>query len=159
MGENGYPIYGGPSQLAELSERFFVSKLPPQWAHEVPRRDYGVDLRVEICNQGRFKGQELLVQLKSSTNRSLGASETVRLRTSTYNYLWEKLQVVMLVKYIAEENEAYWILFRDIPPPNEENQTFTVHIPKENRLSDLDWSQIYEIVDDVHFKKLNANRQ
>lgn len=159
MSKNRYPIYGESTQLAELSERFFVSKLPRQWVHEVPRRDYGVDLRIEICDGGTFPGLELLIQLKSSAKQSRGDTERVRLRTSTYNYLWDKLQVAMLVKYVAEENEAYWILFRNIPPPDQTKRSFTVHIPKANRLSELDWSQIHDVVERVHWKKIRANRQ
>ncbi len=70
-------------------------------------------------------------------------SETIRLRVSTYNYLRQNLRVVMLVKFVESANEAYWVLLRDINPPQDEDQrSFTVHIPKENRLSTADWDLI-----------------
>jgi hypothetical protein len=77
---------------------------------------------------------------------------------STYNYLNGNLQVVLLVKYIESENEAYWILFSDIPKPNQKNKTFTIRIPKKNKLSDLNWTIIEDHIRKISDKKLILGR-
>jgi Domain of unknown function (DUF4365) len=151
-----YPIRHDNHKLAELSERYFGSLLPPNWAAERQYNDYGVDLRVEIFNRGLATGRELLVQLKASSKPSIGETERIRLRTATYNYLWGKLQVVMLVKYIRSENKAYWLLLRDVPTPNQDNVTFTVHIPKSNRLDNIVWKEVLSYIRTVNKTKLSA---
>ncbi|MCI0489836.1 MAG: DUF4365 domain-containing protein [Blastocatellia bacterium] len=96
-----YPIRPQSHILETQSERYFANSLPRNWICDKPPNDYGVDLRVDIFEGSRATGLELLVQLKSSRNASEGISEKVRLKVPTYNYLWDKLQVVILVKYVT----------------------------------------------------------
>jgi Domain of unknown function (DUF4365) len=145
-------------QLEELSERFFQQCLPKSWTMEKPRNDYGVDLRVEMFEENKATGRELLVQLKASAQPSSSESETVQLKVATYNLLWNKLQVAMLVKYIEAEQEGYWLLFKDIPGPKQDQETFTVHIPRGNRLSLIDWGEISAHVQWATDSKLSAMR-
>jgi hypothetical protein len=144
-----YPQRNDAHQLEELSMRFFANALPRNWHSEKPGADYGVDLKVDIFEKTDATGLELLVQLKSSHDANDAEYETVRLNTSTYNYLWDKLQVVMLVKYVEAEKEAYWLLLSDVPEPNQEQDSFTVRIPKQNRLSSINWQEIQEYVRQV----------
>lgn len=153
-----YPIRPNSHNLEALSERFFEQSLPRNWTSDKPSNDYGVDLRVDIFEDDQATGLEFLVQLKSSQNASEMETETITLRIETYNHLWDRLQVVMLVKYIEAINEAYWLLMKDIPEPNQEQRTFTVHIPKENTLSTIDWNEIQEYVRQVTSDKLAAQR-
>jgi hypothetical protein len=153
-----FPIRSESHQQEEASERFFRNCLPRNWATEKPINDYGVDLRVDLFEGNRATGLELLVQLKSSEGSTDGESETVRLRVATYNLLWNKLQVAMLVKFIESEKEAYWVLFKDIPSPSQDQETFTVHIPKTNRLSAIPWPEIQEYVRSITDRKLAAMR-
>ncbi len=146
-------------QLEELSERYFVNSLPRSWRCEKPSSDYGVDLRVHIFEDNRATGLELLVQLKASQTAPHAEYVTVRLKVTTYNLLNDVLPVVMLVKYIEDENEAYWLLLREIPKPNQDQQTFTVRIPKRNRLSLIDWNLRQEDVRRVTDRKLAAQRR
>ena len=155
-----YPARTESHQMEESSERFFREKLPRSWTAEKLATDYGVDLRVDLFEEGRATGLELLVQLKASaepTNNTRG-TEIVELKVSTYNYLWDKLQVAMLVKFIESEREAYWLLFSDIPEPPQNQTTFTIHIPRENRLSNDPWSTIQTYVRNIQRKKLAGNR-
>lgn len=154
-----FPIRSESHHLEELSERFFHEHLPRNWAAEKPGNDYGVDLRVDLFEGNQATGLELLVQLKASAEPTGGDTETVRLRTATYNLLWEKLQVAMLVKYVESEGEAYWLLFRDIPKPSQDQETFTVHITKENRISVIQWPDIQAYVRSVTDMKLAAMRR
>lgn len=153
-----FPIRSQSHQLEESSERFFRDCLPRNWTVEKPANDYGVDLRVDLFEGNQATGLELLVQLKSSEASIEGESEIVRLRVATYNLLSNKLQVAMIVKFIDSDKEAYWILFKDIPSPSQDQKTFTVHIPKANRLSAISWPDIQEYVRGVTDRKLAAMR-
>ena len=130
-----YPIRPKTHTLEELSIRYFISCMPQYWTAFKPPNDYGIDLYVDIFEGTSATGLELLIQLKASQIGSHIETEKVSLKVSTYNFLKDKLQVVMLVKYIAIENEAYWLLLKDFPEPNQAQATFTVHIPKINKLS------------------------
>jgi hypothetical protein len=154
-----YPQRHETHQLEELGERFFVSKLPRNWRSEKPGGDYGTDIKVDIFEENNATGLELLVQLKSSHDAKISNFETIRLKTSTYNYLWDKLQVVMLVKYVEVENEAYWLLLSDVPKPNQDQGSFTVRFSKSNQLSSIGWQKIQNYVRDVANGKLATRRR
>jgi hypothetical protein len=142
--------------LEELSERFFINNLPDNWVSHKPDPDYGVDLVVDIFEGTDATGLEILVQLKSTGNATDAEVEIQQMNIATYNYLNGKLQVALIVKYVHPDNEAYWVLLKDIPQPNQENATFTVHIPKENRLSIIDWNDIKDYVQEVTERKRAA---
>jgi len=149
-----FPHRSESHQLEETSVRYVRNALPRGWTCEKPEHDYGVDLRVDIFEDGTATGLELLFQLKASADSAKGETEVVRLKTSTYNHLWSKLQVVMLVKYIEHTNEAYWLLLKDIDIPATDQKTFTVHIPKANRLSTINWQDIQGYVRGITSTKL-----
>jgi hypothetical protein len=157
--DRAFPIRAESHQLEELSERYFRDSLPKHWAAEKPPNDYGVDLRVDLFEGNQATGLELLVQLKASAKPTGDDTETVRLKTATYNLLCNKLQVTMLVKYVEGEGEAYWLLFRDIPAPSQDQDTFTVHIPKANCLSVIKWLDVQAYVRSVTDTKLAAMRR
>ena len=153
-----YPNRPESLTLEELSRRYFQSQLPEDWLPEKPSSDYGIDVRVDIFKNHSTTGLELLVQLKSSQKSSQKEYENVSLKVSTYNYLHDKLQVSILVKFIQVENEAYWLLIKDIPSPNQDNESFTVNIPKTNKLSEIKWEEIYSYIQSVTSKKLASIR-
>ena len=159
MINKAFPVRSETHQLEELSERFFRNALPRNWVCEKPSADYGVDLRVDLFEDNNATGLELIVQLKSSAKATDGDAEVVRLSTATYNHLRDKLQVAMLVKFVEAENEAYWLLFRSIPAPLQDQKTFSVHIPKSNRLSTIRWPEIQEHVRRFTDTKLAATRK
>ena len=154
-----YPHRVENHQLEELSERYFRNLLPKNWTCEKPAHDYGVDLRVDLYDGQEATGLELLVQLKASAEGSGQETETIRLRTASYNHLWDKLQVVMLVKYIEAEDKAYWLLLSEVPEPSQNKNTFTMHISKEKLLSEINWNNIYEYVRGVTDEKLAVRRR
>jgi len=143
-------------QLEEESNQFFRSCLPKDWTCDEPNNDYGIDLRVGLADAGYLNGQALVVQLKASSNAPEGTAVRVRLSTSTLNYLRSVLEVAMLVKYVAAEKEAYWVLLKDVPQPQNEASTVTVQVPRSNALSKNPWPTIAKYVKLVHYKKLGA---
>ena len=157
--ERALPQRPATHVLEEQSERFLRQHLPSEWTCERPAQDYGVDLRIDIFENGHATGLELIVQLKASEAARTQPTESASLRIATYNYLKSRLQLAMLVKFVAEENEAYWVLLRDIPEPDQRNDTFSVQIPKENRLSRIDWAEIGRMVRGITDAKLAVARR
>lgn len=154
-----WPIRDEARQRAEASDLYFRGRLPPGWTCDQPRDDYGVDLRVGIVEDGRVTGREFLVQLKSTQDSSTPrAFETVQLKVSTYNLLINALSVAMVVKYIADEDEAYWMLLRDATPPPQTQKSFTVRIPRAQPLSQIDWEAVQRRIFQIHHLKLGAGR-
>ena len=154
-----YPIRHNNHSLEEKSITFFRLYLPEDWNINSVDRDYGQDLNIEIAEGGIYKGLELIIQLKSSKEANIVAdSESQTFKVSTYNYLWDNLRVVMIIKFIEAENEAYWTLLKDIQSPNQDNETFTIHLPRQNRLTTLDWKIIVDYVRNVTDRKLAAMR-
>lgn len=146
-------------QLADESVRFFAACLPREWTHEERKKDYGVDIQVGIVRNNAVTGEELVVQLKSTSRADSGGdSVAVELEVPTLNLLRNMLQVVVLAKYVASEGEAYWLLLRDFTAvPAEGQKTMTIRLPRANRLSQRPWEQIGAHVAAVHHKKLAAN--
>jgi hypothetical protein len=115
-------------------------------------------LHVDLFEDDRATGLELIVQLKATDQGAEGDAEPVRLASRTYNYLMGRLQVAMLAKFVEADQEAYWILLRDVPPPPEGQDTFTVQIPKANRLSTIRWEVILDLIKRVTDAKRAAAR-
>lgn len=145
-------------QLADESERFFRNCLPREWICDAPAHDYGVDFHISLVSDGHVTGRILLVQLKSSNAEAEGKSVSLRLNVSTVNYLKDMLGVVLLVKYVASEKEAYWQLLKNVPPPPEDQETITVRIPRANKLSQNPWTDIARHIENVQERKLGATR-
>lgn len=145
--------------LEEKSIIFFRSCLPEDWNVNTIDKDYGQDLNIKIAENGEYKGLELIVQLKASHESNIvGNSEVQSFRVSTYNYLRNNLRVVLIVKYIESENEAYWILLKNIAEPDQQSETYTLHIPRENRLSSIEWHEIRNYVREITERKLGSVR-
>lgn len=154
-----YPQRHSSHSLEDKSITFFRQHLPEDWNVNSVDKDYGQDLNIEIAEDGVYKGLELVVQLKSSKAATIVSdTESQVLRVSTYNYLWDNLRVVMIVKFIEAENEAYWTLLKDVESPNQDNETFTIHIPRQNKLTGINWQEIVTYVRQVTYKKLAAIR-
>jgi Domain of unknown function (DUF4365) len=146
-------------QLEDESETYLRGWIPPGWACDKPQHDYGVDFLVWLSEKGEVTGQRLAVQLKASHTATATDSVVVQLKTSTLLLLRDLLDVVLLVKYVAAEKEAYWLLLKDFTSdPRSGQHTISIRIPTANRISSAPWDTIAQHVKAVHYKKLNANR-
>ena len=145
--------------LERAAEAFFESALPHAWVKDKPDHDYGTDYRITIAAGGMVSARSFLVQLKGTANAAPGEFVPIVLKISTYNYLWEQLEVAILVAYVAEEKEAYWIRLADVPEPDQGQDTFTVRVPRANRLSAQPWPEIESYVVHVSKTKLDAMRK
>lgn len=146
-------------QLSDESVRFFRDCLPRAWVCDEFKNDYGIDLRVSLTEKHFLNGESLVAQVKASQRAPAGPTVAMELKVSTYNYLWNLLEVALLVKYVAEEREAYWLLLKDADPPEGDQESFTVHIPRSHKLSQDPWHQIAAYVASIHRRKLDAVRR
>lgn len=105
-----FPIRANSHVLEEQSSRLFRSTLPAAWSTDKPESDYGIDFRVNVYDEGLDTGLELLAQLKASEASCGKSYERITLKTSTYNMMKNKLQVVVLISFIRSENKLYYIL-------------------------------------------------
>ena len=60
----------------------------------------------------------------------------------------------MFVKFVEREKEAYWILLRDVPKPDQKRTTMTVRVPRKNRLSKTDWGDFQRRLAEIADRKL-----
>ncbi|SDS37381.1 protein of unknown function [Maribacter dokdonensis] len=152
------PIRDRNRVLERNSRVFFENNIPQNWTLTVPSEDYGVDLIINVF-EDQHPAYDFDVQLKASEKSIGGNFEKAILKISTYNYLINRLHVVMLIKYCEEEKEAYWILMSHIPVPNQNQKTFTVNIPKSNKITELDWETVKAYIKEVVDYKLCAGEQ
>lgn len=146
--------------LEQASMDYFKSKLPKNWIVQQPKHDYGQDLIVEIAQNGKLTGNDLAIQLKASVKPSGSPEcENVDIKVSTYNYLMKNVIVTLIVKYIEQEKEAYWVYLRDCPRPRTPQQKkLRIHIPRSNRLSRIDWDKEVSRIIEIYKIKLQSAR-
>jgi hypothetical protein len=158
MDKEQFPIRPNNHILETKSSNFFKNCLPQEWSVNKFENDYGQDLYIEISEEFKMKGLGLIIQLKASQTSDIEKDYvTISLSTSTYNYLRNKLDVVMLVKYIEDTNQAYWLLLKKVvPPADTQQESFTIRVPRENNLQKINWDDIVDYVRQVAAKKLNA---
>ena len=155
-----YPQRHTNHSLEEKSVTFFRHCIPEDWNINSIDRDYGKDLNLEIAEDGMYKGLDLIIQLKASQAPDIVENfETQRFKISTFNYLIDNLRVVMIIKYIESENEAYWMLLKNVDKPNQENEMFTIYIPRENKISNINWSKVVTEIRETTQVKLAAKRK
>lgn len=161
-----YPNRHLTHNLERMSENYLRQHFPISWTLTAPNEDYGRDFISELADiDNRYKGEGLIIQLKSS-QRSQGNQEfeTFSMKLSTFSYLNGCLEVVLFIKYVAELNEAFWVLLSDVEKPvevesiEEEQKTFTIHLPKDNKISTINWGDMFDHVRQITQIKLNSVR-
>ena len=96
--------------LEELSLQHLKSILPPEWISEEVRRDYGLDVRVELVAQEGVTALEFSVQLKGTNELDMSGGDVLhRCKVPTAHYFLKRPEPVMYVVYDAGGNTAYWV--------------------------------------------------
>ena len=132
--------------------------LPFEWVVQNIENDYGIDNFVEIVENEELNGNFFSIQLKGTDlDFENQDSVSVRLDTRTIQYLMGRVELVMIVLYVSTKQESYWIWLRDgIEGINYDNQTFTIHIPKENLLSNANWIRISNFSNMIRERKIGS---
>ncbi len=136
------PQSGRNIELEALSFRHLRNVLPPVWSYTTPERDYGVDLIVEIIENGLATGLQFNVQLKASDKLKTTQDHVIhRCRVSTANYLLRHHTPTMYLVYDARADMAYFIWIKDYlnqlqrtNPEWRAQGTVPIRLPISNRL-------------------------
>src|SRR5690606_26294009 len=65
-----------------------------------------------------------------------------------------RLEPTMLIAYVVNENEAFWMWFKeDSVDLTKENKTFSISIPRRNKLSELNWDYISKYIQEIFSKR------
>ena len=106
--------------------------------------DYGIDAEIEIVRDSEPSGRLIKVQLKAKCRSESQQKPTVRCQTKHLQY-WMQIDLpVILVLYLEDYNEAYWIWVQDfivnhldkIDPYWMTKKTKIITFPKENAISE-----------------------
>lgn len=141
--------------LETESSKFFNFQVPNEWYIDKPEHDYGIDYVVNIVTNNQVTGLSFSVQLKSKIKENNNDFTAILLKHSTLGLFKTKLEPVMLVAYVQEEKEAYWCWYNDLEFDLTSSQkTYTINIPKANKLSQVDWDSISKYAQDVFSVKM-----
>lgn len=152
------PIRPRSHIIEDVSRLFFRHCAPLEWIIRDVFYDYGLDLNVEIVEDYRVTGLNFSIQLKAIERANDSKTVPIRLKKSTLEYMIMRLEPVMLVAYVSEDREAYWLWLKDACIDlNATQKTFQISIPRENRLSQTNWTSIAEHVRNIFGKKLNID--
>ncbi|RYZ56091.1 MAG: DUF4365 domain-containing protein [Sphingobacteriales bacterium] len=105
MKRQNFPIRHPNTVLESFSEQYFKSLLPSDWYVDKPI-DYGIDLVVSPVIRNQVTGLSFSVQLKAQHRSSIKLS--VRIKKSTLNYLFARLEPCMIVLYDHHSRKANW---------------------------------------------------
>lgn len=142
-------------EIEELSERFFRNCIPVSWVVNPFRVDYGTDYNCEISINGKVSGINFTVQLKGKETDSGKEFVTIsKIKRTTINRWLNRLEPTMIVAYLVDEHEAYWIWFENNSVDlTKSNETFQIKIPKNNKYSKIEWVEISNYVEDIFSRK------
>jgi tetratricopeptide (TPR) repeat protein len=121
--------------LEEESVIALRALLPAEWTLETVRRDYGLDARVEVFQDGRATGLAFWGQLKATDEPDLRRALKVGFETTSLNYLSVQADPVLLVRYHAPTRRLFgtWLHRHDIRLKRAGQKTATVRwrLPEE----------------------------
>lgn len=141
--------------LETESNKFFNFQVPNEWYIDKPEHDYGIDYVVNIVTNNQVTGLSFSVQLKSKIKEKKDDFAVVLLKHSTLGLFNTKLEPVLLVAYIQEEKEAYWCWYNELDfDLTSSQESYTINIPKTNKLSQIDWGAISKYVQDIFSVKM-----
>jgi tetratricopeptide (TPR) repeat protein len=150
---NNLPNRHRNHEIETLSERFFNNQVPVNWVVNKLQLDYGTDLNCEIVIDKGVTGMNFSVQLKGKEKESNTESIKIPIKRTTIKRWLNKLEPTMIIVYIVNEDEAFWLWFEDNTVDlTLKNDSFTISIPRNNKLSQLDWNNCIEYLREI-FKK------
>lgn len=147
------PLRNRSHELETISENYFKNNIPTSWIVNKPALDYGTDYDCEIVIDNEVTGMTFLVQLKATQEEVNEKYVKVILKKTTINRWLVKLNPTILIAYVDNEKEAYWMWFEDNKVDlTLKNKTYTINIPKLNKLSTFNWNECIKYVENI-FKK------
>lgn len=152
---NKMPIRSRNHVLETISEAYIKQQIPPQWILNKIPIDYGTDYNCEISIDNQVIGTNFSIQLKAKekdSNKRYVIIKNIK-RTSINRWL-RRLEPTIVIAYVEELKEAYWIwVEKNTFDLTKNNKTFQLRISKENKVSTIDWSEIYQYVEMIFSKR------
>lgn len=142
-------------EIEELSERYLKSAIPVSWVVNSFRIDYGTDYNCEISENSGVTGMNFSIQLKGK-EKELNKNEITvsNIKRTTINRWLNRLEPTMIVVYLIDENEAYWIWFEsNTVNLTLKNNSFTIQLSRKNKLSEINWDTIKKYIEEIFSKK------
>jgi len=100
--------------VADEGTRWVTDCLPSSWITEQPRPDYGIDLHVEVVDQGRPTGMCIDVQVKATDSPfPRDGISTYRAAVRSVNYWLRRPAPVLLVRYFAGERQGQYLWVKE----------------------------------------------
>ncbi|WP_409149131.1 DUF4365 domain-containing protein [Sphingobacterium sp. BS-2] len=132
------------------SNKFYNKYLPNEWFVDKPEHDYGIDYITHISINGQVTGLNFSVQLKSKERETNQQHISISIKQSTLGLFNTKLEPVLLVAYVQEDQEAYWYWYNDLDLDlTKIKKTVRINIPRSNKISQIDWNFIAKYVQDI----------
>lgn len=130
-------------EIETLSDRFLCNQLPTSWVINKFQIDYGTDYNCEITTENQVTGNNFSIQLKGKETEQNQERIKITLKRANINRWLNRLEPTMIIVFIVDENEAYWKWFEDNTVDlTQKNESFSISIPRQNKLSKLDWDII-----------------
>ena len=139
---------------------FVKSVLPKEWIREEIKKDYGIDLTVEIVLDEQVTGAYFSIQLKGTDKLKVRQAGYIAhsCETKTLRYFLERPELVIYLVYDAEAQKGYWIWvqgfirqeFGKISPNWRQQNSATIRIPLSNTFDSETVKQISQRVLRVH---------
>lgn len=153
---NDYPERHRNHEIETLSENYFRNQIPVSWAVNKFTLDYGIDYNCEIVIDKMVTGMNFSVQLKGKEKEENIEFTKIPIKRTTISRWLKKLEPTMIIAFIIDENEAYWMWFENNTVDlTLDQQTFTINIPKKNKLSLNSWDNCKNYVENI-FKRRNS---
>lgn len=121
---------------------FVKSVLPKEWIREEVKKDYGIDLTVEIVLDEQVTGVYFSIQLKGTDKLKVRQAGYIAhsCETKTLRYFLERPELVIYLVYDTEGQKGYWVWIQDfirqelgkISPNWRKQNSATIRIPLNN---------------------------
>lgn len=150
-----YPIRHRNHILETLSDRHLKNYIPADWVLNQFYLDYGTDYNCEISKDGHVIGINFTIQLKSKEKESNKEFVIVnRIKRSTINRWLNRLEPTMIIVFIKNENEAFWLWLEDNTVNlTKNNKEFQIKVPRENKLSEIKWENVHNKLESIFSKR------
>lgn len=149
-----YPNRHRNHEIETLSERFFKNCFPVSWVINSFQIDYGTDYNCEITIDKKVIGNNFLIQLKGTETEPNTENVKVSLKRTTINRWLNKLEPTMIIVFVVDENEAFWAWFEtNTIDLTLKNETFTISISRQNKLSNTDWNLVSSYVGNIFSRR------
>ncbi|MBW8244018.1 DUF4365 domain-containing protein [Muricauda oceani] len=136
--------------LETESNKYFKNCIPNEWFVDKPEHDYGIDFIVNLVLRGYVTGLNFSVQLKSMKVNRNEDFACVTLKHSTLGMFNTRLEPVLIIAYVKEDEEAYWCWYADLKIDLTSSQkSYRIRVPKSNKLSEIDTKGIFSYVQNV----------